>query len=109
MLCVPSTWSFLLQEEIEKPYFQDLNRFISEEYSHNLCFPPVAQIFTAFDHCTFDNTKVVIIGQDPYHGLGQAHGLSFSVPDTLPFPPSLPNAEDTPIVAQECLNRTLIL
>ncbi len=91
MLFLPPNWTFILQEEIEKPYFQDLKRFITEEYNHYLCFPPPAQIFAALDQCTYDNTKVVIIGQDPYHGLGQAHGLSFSVPDTVPFPPSLQN------------------
>ena len=87
MLCLPSTWSILLEDEIDKPYFQDLNRFVTAEYKHHSCFPPAAQIFAALDQCSFDSTKVVIIGQDPYHGLGQAHGLSFSVPDAVPFPP----------------------
>jgi uracil-DNA glycosylase len=91
MLFLPPNWTFILQEEIEKPYFQDLKHFITEEYNHHLCFPPPAQIFAAIDQCPFDSTKVVIIGQDPYHGPGQAHGLSFSVPDTVPFPPSLQN------------------
>lgn len=91
MLCLPSTWSILLEDEIDKPYFQDLNRFVTAEYKHHPCFPPAAQIFAALDQCSFDSTKVVIIGQDPYHGLGQAHGLSFSVPDAVPFPPSLHN------------------
>lgn len=85
------SWHNELSAEFEKPYFHSLIAFVKEEYTTKKCFPPGRQIFSAFDHCIFDNVKVVIIGQDPYHGQGQANGLSFSVNDGIPFPPSLQN------------------
>lgn len=90
---IESSWKSLLADEFEKPYFSQLISFVKSEYSSKefKCFPPGAQIFSAFDHCPFNQTKVVIIGQDPYHGFGQANGLCFSVYDGIPFPPSLVN------------------
>lgn len=88
---IHESWKPLLQEEFNKPYFEDLARFVKEEYTINKCFPPGKQIFNAFEHCLFDDVKVVIIGQDPYHGDGQAHGLCFSVNDGISHPPSLIN------------------
>lgn len=88
---INSTWKAYLQDEFEKPYFHNLVQFVKEEYSTHTCYPKGGRIFAAFDHCTFDNIKVVIIGQDPYHGVNQANGLCFSVYDTIPHPPSLVN------------------
>ncbi len=85
------SWQNELSAELEKPYFKSLVDFVTEEYATNKCFPKGNQIFAAFDHCVFENIKVVIIGQDPYHGLGQANGLCFSVNDGIAFPPSLRN------------------
>ena len=85
------SWSKVLASEFEKPYFEKLIAFVKEEYSKHKCFPKGSQIFAAFDRCPFDNVKVVIIGQDPYHGAGQANGLCFSVNDGIAFPPSLIN------------------
>ena len=85
------SWKPHLQEQFDKPYFESLTAFVKEEYSKYTCFPPGKHIFSAFDWCPFDNVKVVIIGQDPYHGAGQANGLCFSVQDGVPFPPSLVN------------------
>jgi uracil-DNA glycosylase len=82
----------LLQEEFSKPYMKDLERFLGEEYgAKEAVFPPFDQVFEAFCHTRFDGVRVVIMGQDPYHGPGQAHGLSFSVPKGVPIPPSLVN------------------
>ena len=78
-------------EEFNKPYFKDLVNFVKSEYKNKKCFPPGNEIFNAFNHCHFNDVKVVIIGQDPYHGEGQANGLCFSVNDTVPHPPSLIN------------------
>ena len=86
-----SSWSNELASEFEKPYFLDLISFVEEEYQNTICYPPKNQIFSAFDFCSFEDLKVVIIGQDPYHGVGQANGLCFSVTDGIPFPPSLIN------------------
>lgn len=86
-----SSWTPYLQEELEKPYFSQLIKFVKEEYEAHSCFPPENQIFAALDHCTFETLKVVIIGQDPYHGEGQANGLCFSVNDGVAHPPSLVN------------------
>ena len=80
-----------MQGEFEKPYFRQLTDAVREEYAKNACFPPGSLIFNAFNLCPFDKVKVVIIGQDPYHEPRQAHGLSFSVQDGIPFPPSLQN------------------
>jgi uracil-DNA glycosylase len=86
-----STWKSLLNEEINQPYFIDLMNYVEDEYSKNTCFPPKELIFSAFDYCSFENLKVVIIGQDPYHGEGEANGLCFSVNDSVKIPPSLKN------------------
>ena len=84
-------WKAVLQEEFDKDYFVKLTGFVREEYKTQQIFPPASLIFNAFDSCPFDQVKVVIIGQDPYHGVGQAHGLCFSVNDGIDFPPSLIN------------------
>jgi uracil-DNA glycosylase len=81
----------ILNNTFQQPYFEKLTQFVKNEYLNNICFPPAKQIFNAFDACTFDNVKVVIIGQDPYHGYGQANGLCFSVNDGIKHPPSLVN------------------
>ncbi|MCR8668153.1 uracil-DNA glycosylase [Aestuariibaculum sp. M13] len=86
-----NSWMPYLQDEFEKTYFQALNEFVEKEYSEAECFPPKDQIFNAFNHCAFENVKVVIIGQDPYHDEGQANGLCFSVNDGIKHPPSLVN------------------
>ena len=89
---IESSWKEALAGEFEKPYFESLVRFLHKEKSEGKkIFPPGSQIFRAFDLTPLDQVKVVILGQDPYHGLGQAHGLSFSVPDGVPAPPSLKN------------------
>lgn len=88
---IEPSWKQVLKEEFEKPYFQKLMDFITMEYNENQCFPPKDQIFEAFNHTPFHNVKVVIIGQDPYHGRGQAHGLCFSVQESVAIPPSLRN------------------
>lgn len=84
-------WKQHLAPEFDKPYFVRLTEFVRSEYRSTQCFPPGGLIFNAFNLCPFDRVKVVIIGQDPYHGPGQAHGLCFSVNDGVPFPPSLQN------------------
>jgi uracil-DNA glycosylase len=81
----------MLESEYEKLYFQKLISFVKNEYATKRCFPLESEIFAAFNHCQFDKVKVVIIGQDPYHGFGQANGLCFSVNDGINFPPSLIN------------------
>ena len=88
---IEQTWKTALQEEFEKDYFKGLTAFVRNEYSTKLTFPPASLIFNAFEQCPFDKVKVVIIGQDPYHGDGQAHGLCFSVNDGVSYPPSLLN------------------
>lgn len=88
---IHETWKNVLQEEFTKPYFTNLVDFVKQEYQSQVVFPKGKEIFNAFEHCTFDQVKVVILGQDPYHGPGQAHGLSFSVREGVPFPPSLLN------------------
>ncbi len=85
------SWKGVLEGEFDKPYFQELVTFVKHEYSTKQVFPQPRDIFNAFEHCTFDKVKVVILGQDPYHGSGQAHGLSFSVRPGVPPPPSLIN------------------
>lgn len=85
------SWQKQLDKEFNQPYFQDLVQFVKAEYSNHTCYPKGKDIFAAFDHATFDKTKVVIIGQDPYHGPGQANGLCFSVGDGIAHPPSLIN------------------
>lgn len=88
---IETSWKEALQEEFEKDYFIKLAEFVRNEYKTKLVFPPASQIFNAFNHCSFDKVKVVIIGQDPYHNVNQAHGLCFSVNDGVDFPPSLLN------------------
>lgn len=88
---IESSWKKVLQPEFDKDYFVKLTDFVRNEYKTRLTFPPASLIFNAFDQCPFDQVKVVIIGQDPYHGDGQAHGLCFSVNDGIDFPPSLIN------------------
>ena len=88
---ISQDWIQVLSEEVESDYFARLSEFVAKEYDTEVCFPPENLIFKALDFCSFADTKVVILGQDPYHGDGQAHGLSFSVPDGMKFPPSLRN------------------
>ena len=88
---IAADWKALLQPEFDKPYFEQLTRFVRAEYASQRIFPAGRNIFRAFDKCPFDRLKVVIIGQDPYHGEGQANGLCFSVNDGVAFPPSLQN------------------
>ena len=88
---IEQSWKDKLQDEFEKPYFKTLTHFIREEYKTQQIFPPANQIFNAFDKCPFHEVKVVIIGQDPYHNIGQANGLCFSVNDGVKVPPSLVN------------------
>ena len=84
-------WQTILSDEIQKPYFQDLMETVAEEYQNHICYPPKELIFSAFNYCSFKDLKVVIIGQDPYHGEGEANGLCFSVNDGVRIPPSLRN------------------
>jgi len=84
-------WKNVLNAEYSKPYFVQLTEFVQMEYDQHICFPSENDIFAAFDYCKFDDLKVVILGQDPYHGINQAHGLCFSVPNTTATPPSLIN------------------
>lgn len=88
---IEPSWKAHLQPEFEKPYFQQLTDFVRQEYQNHTCYPKGKDIFAAFDYCPFQETKVVIIGQDPYHGPNQANGLCFSVKDGIPHPPSLVN------------------
>ena len=88
---IHESWRQVLQPEFDKPYFELLTDFVRHAYRTTQCFPPAGQIFRAFDLCPFDQVRVVIIGQDPYHDVNQAHGLCFSVQDGVPAPPSLVN------------------
>lgn len=88
---IEPSWKAVLADEFEKPYFSLLTSFVRKEYQTKQVFPPASLIFNAFNLCPFDKVKVVIIGQDPYHEVGQAHGLCFSVNDGVKFPPSLVN------------------
>ncbi|MDO6820169.1 uracil-DNA glycosylase [Zobellia sp. 1_MG-2023] len=88
---IHKSWIPPLSQEFEAPYFKQLIEFVKAEYTQNTCYPKGKDIFAAFDHSPFDKTKVVIIGQDPYHGPNQANGLCFSVKDGIPHPPSLIN------------------
>ena len=88
---IEASWKEQLDDEFSKEYFKDLTQFVKEEYISNECFPPGTSIFSAFNRTPFDKVKVVIIGQDPYHGLNQANGLCFSVNDGISHPPSLMN------------------
>lgn len=88
---IEESWSNVLTDEFEKPYFQELIKFVKQEYASQTIYPRGKDIFRAFDSCPFDEVKVVILGQDPYHGPGQANGLCFSVHEGITFPPSLVN------------------
>ena len=88
---IEATWKEQLLTEFDKAYFQQLTDAVRQEYQHTTCYPPARLVFNAFNLCPYDRVKVVIIGQDPYHEPGQAHGLSFSVQDGVAFPPSLQN------------------
>ena len=88
---ISPSWNALLSSEFEKPYFQVLTAFVKKEYSEHTCYPKGKEIFAAFDKCPVEDLKVVLLGQDPYHGEGQANGLSFSVRDGIAHPPSLVN------------------
>tara|TARA_B100000963_G_scaffold341731_1_gene341781 strand:+ start:199 stop:864 length:666 start_codon:yes stop_codon:yes gene_type:complete len=88
---IEESWKKILQSEFKKDYFIKLTEFVKNEYKINQCFPQGKDIFAAFDFCPFNDVKVVIIGQDPYHGISQANGLCFSVNDGTPHPPSLNN------------------
>jgi uracil-DNA glycosylase len=88
---IAPSWKARLEPEFDKPYFKELTEFVREEYKTQTIYPNGKEIFSAFDYCDFDNVKVVIIGQDPYHGEGQANGLCFSVRDGVRMPPSLTN------------------
>lgn len=88
---IAESWQQRLQSEFNKPYFKELAEFLRSEYQTQRIYPPGRLIFNAFDKCSFDDTRVVILGQDPYHGEGQANGLAFSVTDGITKPPSLVN------------------
>jgi len=88
---IEASWKSKLKDEFDKEYFVQLTDFVRDEYQKYRAYPPAKFIFSAFDHCPFDEVNVVVIGQDPYHGAGQAHGLCFSVNDGMPKPPSLVN------------------
>ncbi len=88
---IEKSWKDRLQEEFDKPYFANLTQFVRSEYASGTVYPPGGEMFAAFDACPFEQVRVVILGQDPYHEPGQAHGLCFSVNDGVQFPPSLVN------------------
>jgi uracil-DNA glycosylase len=88
---IENSWKSVLSPEFSKPYFRQLVDFVKDEYQQGVIYPKGSEIFNAFDRCPFDQVNVVILGQDPYHGPDQAHGLSFSVREGVPFPPSLLN------------------
>lgn len=88
---ISSDWKKILKKEFVKPYFGELEMLLEEEYANHLCFPEKSLLFNAFNTCSFKDIKVVIIGQDPYHGEGEANGLAFSVNDGVKIPPSLRN------------------
>jgi len=91
MFPINEDWSPILCSEYTQPYFKSLMRFLNIEYHKNICFPPKDKIFNAFNLCPYKELKLVLIGQDPYHGPGQANGLAFSVNSGIPIPPSLKN------------------
>ncbi len=88
---IEASWKAALADEFDKDYFKKLSEFVKNEYKSAKVYPPPKFVFHAFELCPFDKVKVVILGQDPYHGVGQAHGLSFSVPENVTIPPSLRN------------------
>lgn len=91
MFKIGNTWDDLLKDEFQKEYYQNLHNFLKNEYSHHVIYPDMYDIYNALKYTSYEDVKVVIIGQDPYHEKGQAHGLCFSVKDNVPFPPSLKN------------------
>lgn len=91
MIKIAKNWFEILRQEFDKPYFKSLQTFLSEEYSNKTIYPQMDNIFNALNYTKFEDVKVVIFGQDPYHGPGQAHGLAFSVQDGVAIPPSLKN------------------
>lgn len=91
MIKITKNWFNVLDDEFKKPYFKELLNFLTLEYQHKTIYPPMQNIFDSLNYCKFDNVKVVIIGQDPYHQPNQAHGLCFSVKDGTQLPPSLRN------------------
>ena len=91
MIRIHPSWREALASEFSAPYFSALTEFVRAEYAAGTCYPPAGEIFAAFDRCPFPEVKVVLLGQDPYHGAGQAEGLCFSVRDGVPTPPSLQN------------------
>lgn len=91
MVKIEESWAKRLSQEFEAPYFQELKEFVRSEYQTQVVYPPGKEIFRAFDACPFDRLRVVILGQDPYHGAGQANGLCFSVHPSVKMPPSLVN------------------
>jgi uracil-DNA glycosylase len=91
MVKIEESWAKKLSQEFEAPYFQELKEFVRSEYQTQVVYPPGKEIFRAFDACPFDQLRVVILGQDPYHGVGQANGLCFSVHPSVKMPPSLVN------------------
>ena len=91
MIRIHPSWREALASEFSAPYFSALTEFVRAEYAAGTCYPPAGEIFAAFDRCPFSEVKVVLLGQDPYHGAGQAEGLCFSVCDGVPPPPSLQN------------------
>ena len=91
MMQIEESWKNILQDELKKPYFLELRKFVREAYQNNTCYPKEKDIFNAFNACPFDTVKVVIIGQDPYHDVNQANGLCFSVNEDMKHPPSLQN------------------
>ncbi len=91
MVKIEESWAKRLSQEFEAPYFQELKEFVRSEYQTQVVYPPGKEIFRAFDACPFDQLRVVILGQDPYHGAGQANGLCFSVHPSVKMPPSLVN------------------
>ena len=88
---IHQSWKSILSDEFSKPYFLELAKFVRTEYISHQCYPPGKHIFSAFDHTPLEKVKVVILGQDPYNGPGQANGLCFSVNDMIQHPPSLVN------------------
>ena len=88
---IGNDWDNLLKDEYNKDYFKELNKFVIDEYKKKTCYPKMSEIFNAFINTSYEDVKVVILGQDPYHGEGEAEGLSFSVKEGIPFPPSLVN------------------
>ena len=88
---IGNDWDILLKDEYDKDYFKELNKFVINEYKTKTCYPKMSEIFNAFINTSYEDVKVVILGQDPYHGEGEAEGLSFSVKEGIPFPPSLVN------------------